>query len=136
MIDMIDTEDREEFADIPKRVQKGVDWLNERDSYFGNKPWYDLIDLDTFQIVSPCNCVLGQLAHHLVPNAKDYCDVVIYHPDHKSLGNTIDDDEAWSYGFEAWNHTSREGDFDYAEAECSVLQNVWFEVISKLKGLT
>lgn len=59
------------MIDINGRVAKGAKWLDEVEP-----GWFDLIDLNTLDISSNKNCILGQIAVAKVPSAGNYFSIV------------------------------------------------------------
>lgn len=132
----------ETMNEVERRVEAGINWLNEQDKILGNDtPWFKVIDLGSLDLGSACNCVLGQSAHHILPRAfqnhsgLNYTSVVlsslIPSDNKRQEGKLLTFQEAMAFGFEL-DDDYYDGHFD--KITYSDLQIVWYKRISELQN--
>lgn len=84
---------------VAARVAVGADWLDER-----HPGWVDAIDIDTLDMASDCNCILGQ-------QFGDYANAVDDYPGEGD--DFLTTDETTALGFYAGGADSDTGRRDY-----------------------
>ena len=101
---------------VEERVIRGFDYLTD---YYGPE-WQDAIDVETLDLSSACNCVLGQLAN-------DYWDVYFNNINNK--WHSMEEFIVWSYnhGFsiDETNSDSYQYNHDKAVADYKELTRTW-----------
>jgi hypothetical protein len=93
---------------LRQRVEVGMAWLDAR-----HPGWLDLVDVDTLDVASPCNCLLGQ---------------TIGNWDLHTLGMNVD--QMAACGFDASTSHDEMGD------EYAALTEVWRTAIRERRGVT